>query len=145
MTDYLSSSKEVTSSPPLSKRAARRVIQRAFVLVGRDRTVRQNLRSVELNTRWAVFDWNLEWTVLIDRGHLEFHRGHVGKAQVGLSWKTGEGFLAHIETGSPLKDVFEMDCDPASRRVVDLLFNAFRGPLKKVLDDPVDDDGVRLM
>jgi len=130
--------------PSLSKRAARRVIQRAFVLIGRDKALRQKLRSGKLTTRWLVEDWGLEWTVIIAEGHLEFHRGHVGKAQVSFLWKSGDDFLGQIATGTNPGDGFELECEPALRRVVDSLFAAFGNTLKAVLADPVDDDGVRL-
>ena len=129
----------------LSKRGARRVIQRAFVLVGRERAIRQHLREVELNTHWWVEDWNLEWTVLLDHGRVEFHRGHVGKAQVNYLWQTGEGFLRHIETKSAPEEGFQSAGDPVWRRVVDPVFTAFLAELREVLADPVDDGGIRLL
>jgi hypothetical protein len=133
------------ASPALSKRAARRVIQRAFVLVGRDRAIRQRLREVDLDVRWTVEDWNLEWTVLLDRGRVEFHRGHVGKPQLSYVWRTGEGFLGHIESGVAPQDEFQFIGDVAHRRVMDPVFRAFAAALRSVLADPVDDDGVRLL
>lgn len=129
----------------LSKRGARRVIQRAVVLMGRDKALRQKLRSVQLTTRWMIEDWGSEWTIIVDQGHIEFHRGHVGKAQVSILWKTGEDFLAHLEAKSMPADEFELECEPALRRVVDLLFQTFTVTLRSVLADPVDDDGVRLV
>jgi hypothetical protein len=131
--------------PALSKRGARRVIQRAFVLVGRDRAIRQNLRKVELNIHWTIQDWELDWTVFIDRGRLEFHRGHVGKAQVHYVWQTGEDFLGQIATRVMPKDGFELVCDPAWRRVVEPVFNAFCAALHAVLRDPADDEGEPLL
>ena len=129
----------------LSKRGARRVIQRAVVLTGRDKALRQKLRSVELTTRWLIEDWGLEWTVVVDQGHIEFHRGHVGKAQVSILWKTGDEFLGHLETKSVPAGGFELECEPGLRRVVDMVFQAFLSTLRNVLADPVDDDGVRLL
>lgn len=145
MTDRVNNLKETMPASALSKRAARRVIQRAFVLVGRDKALRQNLRSVVLTTRWMIEDWGLEWTVVVDEGHLEFHRGHVGKAQVSSIWKSGDDFLGQFVNGTSPGDGFELECEPALRRVVDLLFGAFGKKLKAVLDEPIDDDGVRLM
>jgi hypothetical protein len=132
-------------SPALSKRGARRVIQRATVLVGRERAIRQRLREVELTTRWRVEDWDLEWTVLLNHGRVEFHRGHVGKAQVNYVWQTGEGFRGQIESGIVPSRGFQYIGDPIWRRVVDPLFTAFAAALRRVLADPVDDDGVRLL
>ena len=132
------------AAPSLSKRGARRVIQRTFVLMGRDKALRQRLKSVELTMRWMVEDWGLEWTVILAQSHLAFHRGHVGKAQVSFRWKTGDDFLGQIEKGPNPGEGFELECEPALRRVVDLLLAAFCNTLKTVLADPVDDDGVRL-
>ena len=129
----------------LSKRGARRVIQRAVVLMGRDKALRQKLRSVELITRWLIEDWGSEWTVIVDEGHIAFHRGHVGKAQVSILWKTGDKFLAHLEAKSALTEGFALECEPALRRVVDAVFQAFLSTLRQVLADPVDDAGVRLL
>ena len=145
MTRDLNDTNPVEPSSNLSKRGARRVIQRAFVLAGRNRTLRQSLRDVQLNTRWAIEDWDLEWTVLLNSGHPEFHRGHVGKAQVALRWQSGKAFLGQIETGLVAKDDFAFDGDPGWRRIIDALFSVFRASLKEVLHDPVDDDGVRLI
>lgn len=134
-----------TTVPALSKRGARRVIQRAFVLVGRERPIRQHIREVELNTQWAIEDWGLEWTVVVDHGRLEFHRGHVGKAQLTYTWETGEEFLAQVETGTASRDGFQLVADPIWRRVVDPVFNSFLTTLRAVLADPIDDDGVKLV
>ncbi len=131
--------------PALSKRGARRVIQRAFVLVGREKSIRKHLREVELNTRWAVEDWDFEWTVLLDHGRLEFHRGHVGKPQVNYIWRMGEEFLGHIESGVAPKDGFQFVGDLIWRRVVDPVFDSFATALRAVLTNPVDDDGEPLL
>lgn len=129
----------------LSKRGARRVIQRAVVLMGRDKALRQKLRSVELTTRWLIEDWGSEWTVIVDEGHIAFHRGHVGKAQVNFFWKTGDDFLAHLEAMQAPTEGFELECEPDMKRLVDTVFQAFLLTLRGVLADPVDDDGVRLV
>ena len=93
--------------PALSKRAARRAIQRAFVLVGRDRRIRQHLCEADLTTLWMLEDWGLEWTVVLDHGRLEFHRGRVGKPNLTFAWRTAEAFFSQIETGRPVEDAFE--------------------------------------
>jgi len=132
-------------STGLSKRGARRVIQRAFVLVGRQRAIRQHLREVELNSHWRVEDWDLEWTVRFDHGRLEFHRGHVGQAQASYAWQTGECFLAHTRSGTAPNEGFQFVADPVWRHVVDPVFKAFSTTLRSVLADPVDDEGTRLL
>lgn len=134
-----------TTSTALSKRGARRVIQRAFVLVGRERAIRQQIREVELNTQWAIEDWGLEWTVVFDHGRLEFHRGRVGKPLVNYHWETGEEFLGQVESGASSRDGLQFVGDPVWRRVVDPVFKSFLTTLRAVIADPVDDDGVRLL
>jgi hypothetical protein len=131
--------------PALSKRAARRVIQRAFVLVGRERAIRQHIREVELNTQWTVEDWGLEWTVQLAHGRLVFHRGHVGRPQVSYIWETGEGFMGHVESRILPEQGFRLVADPIWRRVVEPVFNSFLTAVRAVLADPVDDDGKRLL
>jgi len=132
-------------APALSKRGVRRVIQRAFVLVGRERAIRQQIREVELNTYWAIEDWGLEWTVVFDHGRLEFHRGHVGKPQVNYHWETGEEFLGQVESGASSSDGLQFVGDPVWRRAVEPVFKLFLTTLRAVLADPVDDDGTRLL
>ena len=134
---------EVSTS--LSKRAARRLIQRAIVLLGRDKIFRQRIRNVQLNTCWSVEDWDLEWTVALSQGHPEFYRGHTGPVQSRLKWEFGEEFLAQVETGKHPGHGFELECDPAARTIVGVLLSRFCATLKSVLADPVDDDGVRLV
>jgi hypothetical protein len=125
----------------LSKRGARRAIQRAFVLVGRERAIRQHLREAELATLWAIEDWGLEWTVVFDHGRLEFHRGRAGKPRLTYAWRTADDFFSHIDAGPPGSDTFECDGDPAVRRFAEPVFTAFARALRTVLANPVDDDG----
>lgn len=82
------------SSLPPSKRAARRVIQRAFVLAGRDRQLRQHLREVRLTTLWILEDWDLVWTVIIDRGKMEFERRPAKHPDLTLTWRTAHEFFS---------------------------------------------------
>ena len=131
--------------PALSKRAARRAIQRAFVLVGRDRRICQHLREAELTTLWLLEDWGLEWTVVLDHGRLEFHRGRVGKPNLTFAWRTAEAFFSQIETGLPVEDAFELQGDPAWKKLCEPLYDAFCGSLRGVLHHPIDDAGERLL
>ena len=131
--------------PALSKRAARRVIQRALVLVGRNRAVRQSLRAVELNSLWIIEDSDLDWTVMIERGRPEFQRGRIGHPQVILQWRTEEDFFHHIESGAPREGTYDFEGEANWRRVIDTIFKAFAKALRTVLIDPVGDDGERLL
>jgi len=130
--------------PALSKRAARRAIQRAFVLVGREKAIRQHLREVEFTTLWVLDDWGLDWTVVADHGRLEFHRGRAGRAEITLVWPTAEAFFDQVVSGLAQNDSFEFSGDVASRRLLDPLLKSFTSSLRQVLANPIDDDGERL-
>ncbi len=93
---YISESMIETQDSPLppSKRAARRIIQRAFVLTGRDRQLRQHIREVQLTTLWSLDDWELVWTVVIDRGKIEFERRPAKHPDMTLSWQTADEFFS---------------------------------------------------
>jgi hypothetical protein len=133
------------ASPALSKRGARRAIQRAFVLAGRERAIHQHLREAELTTLWAIADWGLEWTVVFDHGRLEFHRGRAGRPRLTYSWPRADDFFAHIEDGPPGPDGFACIGDPGVRKFAEPVFNAFASALRTVLANPVDDDGEQLL
>ena len=131
--------------PALSKRGARRAIQRAFVLAGRERAIRQHLREAELTTLWTIEDWGLEWTVVFDHGRLEFQRGRSGKPRLTYTWPTADDFFRHIEAGPHESTDFECTGEPAVRRLAEPVFTAFAKALRTVLANPVDDEGERLL
>ena len=131
--------------PALSKRAARRAIQRAFVLVGRDRRVRQHLREAELTTLWLLEDWGLEWTIVLDHGRLDFHRGRVGRPNLTFAWRTAEAFFSQIETGKPAEGAFELVGDLMWQKLCEPVYDAFCSSLRGVLHHPIDDAGERLL
>jgi len=85
---------------PPSKRAARRLIQRAFVLTGRDKHLRQHLRAARLTTLWNLQDWDLVWTVIIDRGRIEFDRRPAKHPDLTLSWETANEFFSSASLSS---------------------------------------------
>ena len=136
---------ETARSPALSKRAARRVIQRAFVLVGRDKNIRQHLREASLNTLWTIEDWGLEWTVTVERGRFEFHRGRTGRPQVTYSWLRAEDFFNQVETGASNPEAFQCQGGREVQRLLGPVFLAFAKSLSGVLQHPFDDDGERLV
>jgi len=78
---------------PPSKRAARRILQRAFVLTGRDRQLRQHIREARLTTLWVLEDWDLVWTVIIDRGKIEFDRRPAKHPDLTFNWETANEFF----------------------------------------------------
>jgi hypothetical protein len=79
---------------PPSKRAARRILQRAFVLTGRDRPLRQHIRESRFTTLWVLEDWDLAWTVIVDRGKIEFERRPAKHPDLTLSWPAADEFFS---------------------------------------------------
>jgi hypothetical protein len=127
----------------LSKRAAQRLIQRAFVLAGRDRNVRQHIREADLSSVWTIEDWDIEWAVAIRRGKLDFERRLPHRPDIRATWPTADGFFAEIEeTGACM---LRYDGPPEARRTWDVVYAALRTALKGLLLDPVDSDGRSLV
>lgn len=128
-------------SPRLSKRGARRLIQRAFVLAGRDRAVRQHLRQANLTTLWIIEGWGFAWTVVLHQGRIEFERRPAKNPDVTLAWLTAEEFFNQIENGAPGEGAFEVAGNPALQKFTEQLYQAFRTSLRELLRNPVDEDG----
>ena len=128
----------------LSKRAARRLIQRAFVLAGRDRHLRQRLREAGITTRWVLKDWDFSWTVNCYRGRVYFERRPAKHPDAELVWSSAEEFFTSIESGKPDRGNFECIGDAAHRRLLGSILQAFGACLQVVLRDPVDENGVPL-
>jgi len=135
---------EVPASQALSKRAARRLIQRAFVLVGRDRNVRQHLREASVVTLWTLEDWKLAWTVELERGKVHFERRPAKHPDLTLTWRTAEEFFNQIENGVPPDDGLGIAGNLHLRRFSQPVYQAFCKALRKVLRYPFDDEGNRL-
>jgi hypothetical protein len=130
---------------PLSKRAARRLIQRAFVLTGRDKHVRQHIREAHLTSLWILQDCNLAWSVVLDRGKVEFDRRPTRKPDVTLTWKTADEFFTQVENDIATQSPVEAEEGVGLRRLCEPLLAGFRASLRKVLRNPVDDDGESLL
>jgi hypothetical protein len=129
----------------LSKRAARRIIQRALVLAGRDRLVRQQLRTVQFAMRWEIEDWNFGWTVLVDRGRLDFERRPAGRRAVTFIWDTASAFWSDVESSTWAGAKLTMGDVQPSRHALDTFYRAFCASLRGVLANPVDADGESLV
>jgi hypothetical protein len=143
MTQIENSSNE--SSLPPSKRAARRIIQRAFVLTGRDRQLRQHIREARLTTLWLVEGWDLVWTVTIDRGKIEFERRPAKQPDLTISWQTANEFFSRARESASPESKLELAGNIELRRVASQLLKCFFGYLGHVLRDPVDDVGESLL
>lgn len=143
----MSHAPEFESSPGgLSKRAAQRLIQRAIVLAGRSRNVKQQIREADLTSVWSIEDWNLEWAVTIRRGKLDFDRRLPRQPDIRVSWPTAEGFFAEAENvKAAAPTAAEYEGPPQARRLWDVLYQAFRAALGDLLQNPVDEDGARLV
>jgi hypothetical protein len=133
------------SSLPPSKRAARRIIQRAFVLTGRDRQLRQHIREARLTTLWILEDWDLVWTVTIDRGKIEFDRRPAKQPDLTFSWQTANEFFSRTRENASPESRLELAGNIELRRVASNLLKCFLGYLGHVLRDPVDDVGESLL
>ncbi len=132
-------------STKLSKRAARRIIQRAFVLMGREKSLRQHIRETELTTLWVLEDWDLAWTVVLHRGRFEVERRPARHPDVTLTWPTAEEFFEQAEqsgAGAPPGNLLPAE---GHRRFFEPLLRGFYKALRHVLGNPVDDVGESLL
>lgn len=138
----------------LSKRAARRLIQRAFVLASRDRVLRQHIRQTRLTTLWILEDWKLVWTVTLERGKLEFERRPARNPGLILAWPTAAAFFRQAESATRARAWASADTDEAGEnvqpeiqgdrgllRLLEPVFYAFCAALRAVLANPVDENG----
>ena len=132
------------AQPELSRRAARRLIQRALVLVGRSRNVRQHIREARLTTLWVLEDWDFQWTILLDRGKVLFDRRSARKPDVTLAWPEAAGFFRWVESDRE-RDEFRIEGKPEQCRAAETVCRAFRSALGEVIRFPFDDDGVRIV
>ena len=133
------------ASPALSKRAARRIIQRAWVLAGRDRRVRQHIRSAGFSSLWILEDWNFTWTVVFDRGRLEFDRRPTKRPDLTFAWQSAGDFFAEIKTGVRAAQGFQAEGDLALQRICEPVYRSFTKTLQTLLGQPVDENGVPLV
>jgi hypothetical protein len=128
----------------LSKRAARRLIQRAFVLAGRDAHLHALIREAEVVTRWTLEDWNLEWSVILKRGKVAYDRRPARQPDSTLVWPAAQEFFAEAEEG------FHQERHPTILENAELakflipLARTFFRQLRHVLQFPVDEAGTRL-
>lgn len=136
------------TQPPLahfSKRAGRRLIQRAFVLAGRDRKLRQHLRHERLTTLWVIEDWDFAWTVILDRGALTFERRPARRPDFTVTWQTADVFFAGVEGSTLASEGFQCSGPTALQRTWEPVYRAFAESLRGVLRNPVDENGDPLL
>jgi hypothetical protein len=129
----------------LSKRAARRIIQRAFVLMGRDKALRQHIREADLTTLWALEDWDLAWTVAFRRGRFEVERRPARHPDVTLTWATAQEFFRPDDPAEDGSQQVRLEPAEGHRRFFQPLLRGFFNSLRHVLRNPVDDTGESLL
>jgi len=147
-----------TDPGSLSKRAARRLIQRAFVLAGRDRVVRQHIREAQLTTLWVLEDWHLQWTLVLHHGKFNFERRRAKNPDLILTWKTATAFFTDAQAASRARpwvsaagnetgaaSAIQLNGDPSQQRVLEPVYYAFCAALREVLAKPVDENGDPLL
>lgn len=128
-----------------SKRAARRLIQRAFVLLGRNRQMRQQIREARLTSLWTIVDMDLTWTVILDRGRFEFERRPSKNPDVRLSWGTSEEFFRKAAGLPSREESLQWEGTPQMRRFFEPILRGLFESLHHVLAYPVDDAGESLL
>lgn len=145
---------EPSSTPdsvPFSRRAARRLIQRAWVLAGRDRAARQYIRELRLTTLWTLEDWDFAWTVHFERGKLTFDRRTPKSPDVTFTWQSATDFFRQVEEsslaafGSSHAEGFRYEGPIELRRTLEPVGRAFGSALSHVLRHPVDENGDPLL
>ena len=129
----------MSDRPSISKRAARRLLQRAFVLVGRDRTVRQHIREASVITLWVLEDWRFEWTVTLERGKVHFDRRPARAPDMTLTWPSAEEFFNALWEGRNPDSSLLLEGDLGERRYLDPVYGAFCRLSQQVLRYPFDD------
>lgn len=127
--------------PTLSKRAARRMIQRAIVLLGRDRHIHQHVREARMVTLWMLEDWKFAWTVEFDRGKVHFERRPAKRPDLTLTWQAAEQFFRQIASGGLAEEGFEVEGEASLRRFLLPIWRAFGKIMSGVLQNPFDDEG----
>ena len=129
----------------LSKRAARRIIQRTFVLMGKDKVLRQQIRESEITTVWIVEDWELEWTVLLHRGKFEVERRQSKHPDVTLSWPTAAEFFRQVDALGDASIQVQIIPEQDQPRFFETLLRGFFATLRHVLENSVDAVGQNLL
>src|SRR5579859_942915 len=136
---------EAVSDPAsLSKRAALRVFQRALVLAGRERNVRQHIREAHCLILWVIQDWDLEWTVTLDRGKIEFDRRPTKHPDLTLTFPTAEEFFKKVQSNARKDDGPARTGNAQIWKFAQPVYSGFCTALREVLQNPVDENGIRL-
>ena len=121
------------------------MIQRAFVLMGRDKFLRQHIRESQMSTLWRVEDWDMEWTVFLHRGRYEVERRPAKHPDVTLTWPTAQEFFQQVDNCGDSSIQVQIVPAQEYRRFFDTLLRGFFACLRRVLANPVDDVGESLL
>ena len=121
------------------------MIQRAFVLMGRDKALRQHFREATLVTLWTIEDRQLQWTVYLHHGKFEVERRPARAPALTFTWATAEEFFQQAERGENTLGAVQIVPPPERRRFTETLLRGFFACLHRVLANPVDDVGEPLV
>lgn len=128
----------------LSKRAALRIFQRAFVLAGRERNVRQHIREAHCLILWVIEDWDLAWTIILDRGKIEFDRRPTKHPDFTLTFPSAADFFKKVDRSARKDDGPSRTGDTTYWKFAQPVYSGFCTALREVLQNPVDENGIRL-
>jgi len=129
----------------LSKRAARRIIQRAFVLMGRDKFLRTQIRGARITSLWVIEDWQLEWTVFFHRGKFVVERRPAKHPDATLTWATAGDFFRQVDRAGETNVQVQIVPPQEHRRFFETILRGFFACLRHVLSNPFDDAGESLV
>jgi hypothetical protein len=113
--------------------------------MGRDKALRQQIRESKIITLWTVEDWELEWTVYLQRGKFEVERRPAKRPDVTLTWPTAEAFFQQADASGEGPVGVQVVTPQEHRRFFDTLLRGFFACLRHVLANPVDDVGESLL
>jgi predicted lipid carrier protein YhbT len=92
-----------------------------------------------------VEDWDLVWTVTIDRGKIAFQRRPAKHPDLTISWQTANEFLSCARESASPESRLELAGNIELRRVASNLLKSFLSHLGHVLRNPVDGAGESLL
>jgi len=98
------------------------------------------MREAELVTLWELEDWELEWTLTLDHGKLDFERRASKHPDARFAWSTAADFFHQVASGD-LEPLATYSGPALPRRTLEPLFHAFCAALRAVLQNPVEGNG----
>ena len=130
----------------LSKRAARRIIQRTFVLMGKDKVSAAANPRIAKSPRfgsWKTGRWS--GRCFSTAGSLKLERRPAKHPDVTLSWPTAEEFFHQVDRSGDANVQVQILPEQEHRRFFETLLRGFFSCLRHVLANPVDAVGESLL